>query len=207
MQVILLERIPKLGGMGDEVRVKDGYARNFLLPQNKALRATEANRQKFERDRQMLVDRNNERKAAAETVGSDIDGKTFIVVRQAAETGQLYGSVSSRDVSDLLAAEGFKVGRNQVVLNNPIKVIGLHAVELALHAEVSVKITLNVARSEDEALRQEQGEDLTIREDDYEIETYTGEDEDEEGDDDLEDHRGADLSDDPASEQPISDEA
>lgn len=183
MQVILLERIPKLGAMGEEVRVKDGYARNFLLPQNKALRATDANRAKFERDRQMLVERNNERKAAAETVGSDIDGKTFIVVRQAAETGQLYGSVSSRDVSDLLAAEDFKVGRNQVVLNNPIKVIGLHDVELALHAEVSVKITLNVARSEDEAVRQAEGEDLTIREDDYEIETFTGEEEDDDEDD------------------------
>lgn len=184
MQVILLERIPKLGAMGDEVRVKDGFARNFLLPQHKALRATDANRLKFERDRQVLVERNNERKAAAETIGSDIDGKTFIVVRQAAETGQLYGSVSARDVADLLVADGFKVARNQVVLNNPIKVIGLHDVELALHAEVSVTVTMNVARSEDEAVRQAQGEDLSIREDDFEIETFTGEDED---DDDYDD--------------------
>ena len=176
MQVILLERIPKLGAMGEEVRVKDGYARNFLLPQEKALRATAANRARFERDRQLLVERNNERREAAEAVGSDLNGKSFIVVRQAAETGQLYGSVSTRDISELLIEDGFKVVRNQVVLNTPIKVIGLHEVELALHSEVSVSITLNVARSADEAERQAEGEDLTLREDDYEIETFSEDD-------------------------------
>ena len=160
MDVILLERIARLGQMGDTVKVKDGYARNFLLPKGKALRANEANKKKFEGQRAQLEARNLERKSEAEAVAEKLDGKNFIVVRSAGETGQLYGSVSSRDIADLLAAEGFNVGRNQVELNQPIKTIGLTNVEIALHPEVHVTVTLNIARSADEAERQAAGEKL-----------------------------------------------
>ena len=164
MEVILLERISRLGQMGDTVKVKDGFARNFLLPQGKALRANEANKKKFEGQRAQLEARNLERKSEAQQVAEKLDGKSFIVVRSAGETGQLYGSVSTRDIADLLTAEGFSVNRNQVELNQPIKTIGLTNVAIALHPEVEVTITLNIARTADEAERQAKGETLTTAE-------------------------------------------
>ncbi|EHK57017.1 50S ribosomal protein L9 [Allomesorhizobium alhagi] len=164
MEVILLERISRLGQMGDTVKVKDGFARNFLLPQGKALRANEANKQKFEGQRAQLETRNLERKSEAQQIADQLDGKSFIVVRSAGETGQLYGSVSTRDISEIVTAEGFTVGRNQVELNQPIKTIGLTNVAIALHPEVEVTITLNIARTADEAERQAKGETLTTAE-------------------------------------------
>jgi large subunit ribosomal protein L9 len=164
MEVILLERISRLGQMGETVKVKDGFARNFLLPQGKALRANEANKKKFEGQRAQLEARNLERKSEATQVAEKLDGKSFIVVRSAGETGQLYGSVSTRDIADLLIAEGFTVNRNQIELNQPIKTIGLSNVAIALHPEVEVTVTLNVARSADEAERQAKGETLTTAE-------------------------------------------
>jgi large subunit ribosomal protein L9 len=160
MDVILLERIGRLGQMGDVVRVKDGYARNFLLPSGKALRATEANRQKFERDRTMLEERNSEKRSAAQGDAGQIDGKSFIIIRQAGESGQLYGSVSTRDIAEAASAAGTHVERNQVLLDSPIKSIGLHPVRIALHPEVVVQVTVNVARSADEAEAQARGEVL-----------------------------------------------
>jgi large subunit ribosomal protein L9 len=164
MEVILLERISRLGQMGETVKVKDGFARNFLLPQGKALRANEANKKKFEGQRAQLETRNLERKSEAQTVADQLDGKSFIVVRSAGETGQLYGSVSTRDISEIVTAEGFTVSRNQVELNQPIKTIGLTNVAIALHPEVEVTITLNIARTADEAERQAKGETLTTAE-------------------------------------------
>ena len=164
MEVILLERISRLGQMGDTVRVRDGFARNFLLPQGKALRANEANKKKFEGQRSQLEARNLERKSEAEQVAEKMDGMTFVVVRSAGETGQLYGSVSPRDIAELLVAEGFTISRNQVELNQPIKEIGLRNVSIALHPEVEVAVTLNVARSTEEAERQARGETLTTAE-------------------------------------------
>ena len=161
MDVILLERINKLGQMGETVRVKDGYARNYLLPLGKALRSNAGNKARFEAERATLEARNLERKSEAEKVSSELDGKSFIVVRSAGETGQLYGSVAARDIIEVLEAEGFKINRNQIDLNTPIKTIGLHQVTLHLHAEVEISIELNVARSADEASRQAQGENLT----------------------------------------------
>jgi large subunit ribosomal protein L9 len=196
MDIILLERIAKLGQMGDVVRVREGYARNFLLPQKKALRATEANRKRFETDRGQLEARNLERRQEAESVGSKLDGKSFVIVRQAGETGQLYGSVSTRDLSDAITASGFNLSRNQVALNQPIKSIGLHKVEIALHPEVSVTVTVNVARSADEAERQAKGEDLTVREQPEAIETYSEDREDGAGERFLEDRAGRDVSED-----------
>jgi len=162
MKVILLERVGRMGHIGDEVTVKDGFARNFLLPQQKALRATEANRKRFESERHVIEQRNTERREAAAGIASGLNGKTVVMIRQAGETGQLYGSVSSRDVAEALSADGFTVARSQVNLADPIKTVGLHAVPLNLHAEVAVSITVNVARSEDEAERQAKGEDLTV---------------------------------------------
>jgi large subunit ribosomal protein L9 len=170
MQVILLERIPRLGQMGDVVRVRDGYARNFLLPQGKALRATKDNAKRFETERAQLEARNLDRKNEAGAVAEKLDGQSFIVVRQAGETGQLYGSVNARDVAEILTKGGFSVGRAQVVLNQPIKTIGLHTVAIALHPEVESKVTINVARSEDEAQRQARGEDLSLRDMDFDDE-------------------------------------
>ncbi|AZO58795.1 MULTISPECIES: 50S ribosomal protein L9 [unclassified Mesorhizobium] len=164
MEVILLERISRLGQMGETVKVKDGFARNFLLPQGKALRANEANKKKFEGQRAQLEARNLERKSEAAQIAEKLDGKSFIVVRSAGETGQLYGSVSTRDIAELLTAEGFSVSRNQIELNQPIKTIGLSNVAIALHPEVEVTVTLNVARSADEAERQAKGETLTTAE-------------------------------------------
>jgi large subunit ribosomal protein L9 len=171
MEIILLERIARLGQMGDVVRVRDGFARNFLLPHGKALRATEANRKKFESQRSQLEARNLERKTEADQVGGKLAGQTFVVIRQAGETGQLYGSVTPRDLATAMTEGGFSVNRNQVALNQPIKTIGLHKVNVALHPELSVAITVNVARSADEAERQARGEDLTIREEQERIVT------------------------------------
>jgi large subunit ribosomal protein L9 len=163
MQVILLERIPRLGQMGETVKVKNGYARNYLLPQGKALRATDSNKLKFEAQRVELEARNLERKTEALTVHEKLDGTSYVIVRSAGETGHLYGSVSTRDIATVLEENGFKVARAQVNLNNPIKLIGLHEVVISLHPEVESKIVANVARSEDEAQRQAKGEDLTGR--------------------------------------------
>ena len=164
MHVILLERVAKLGQMGDVVRVKDGYARNFLLPLGKALRATENNKKHFEGQRAQLEARNLELKNEAQAVGDKLDGQSFILIRQAGETGQLYGSVSTRDIAETIIAGGISVNRNQVVLSTPIKALGLHNVPVHLHAEVSVKVTINVARSAEEAERQAKGETLVVRE-------------------------------------------
>ena len=162
MKVILLERVGRMGHIGDEVTVKDGFARNFLLPQQKALRATEANRKRFDAERQNIEKRNQERRELAAGVAAGLNGKSVVMIRQAGETGQLYGSVSSRDVADALSAAGYSVARSQVNLADPIKTVGLHTVALNLHAEVAVTVTVNVARSEDEANRQAKGEDLTV---------------------------------------------
>jgi large subunit ribosomal protein L9 len=162
MEVILLERVAKLGQIGDTVKVKDGFARNFLLPNGKALRATEANKKKFEGMKAQIEAQNLERKTEAEAVAKKVDGKSVILVRQAGETGQLYGSVSTRDIADALTKDGVSVERRQIVLNSPIKTIGLHVLPVALHPEVEVKITVNVARTPDEAERQARGEDLSV---------------------------------------------
>lgn len=162
MKVILLERVGRTGTIGDEVNVKDGFARNFLLPQGKALRATEANRKRFDNERAHIEQRNEERRNAAAGIADGLNGRTVVIIRQAGETGQLYGSVAARDVVEALAADGFTVQRNQVDLADPIKSVGVHTVALALHPEVEVSITVNVARSADEADRQAQGEDVTV---------------------------------------------
>lgn len=170
MHVILLERIPRLGQMGDTVKVKPGFARNFLLPRGKALRANEANKARFERERAQLEARNLELKTEASAIAEKLDGKSFIMVRQAGETGQLYGSVSSRDIADVVTAEGFTVARSQIALNSPLKTLGLHTVPVRLHPEVEAAITINIARSAAEAERQAKGEDLTQRGERSEIE-------------------------------------
>ncbi|WP_208435218.1 50S ribosomal protein L9 [Bartonella phoceensis] len=169
MDIILLERIPRLGQMGDIVSVKDGYARNFLLPQGKALRANETNKKHFEIQRAQLEARNLERKSEAQKVAEKLDGRSFIAVRSAGETGQLYGSVSTRDISEIITNAGFSIGRNQVELNHPIKTIGLHTITLNLHPEVQISVIINVARSESEAQRQAEGENLTSAEAIYDI--------------------------------------
>ncbi|WP_455478470.1 50S ribosomal protein L9 [Bartonella sp. B10] len=169
MDVILLERIPRLGQMGDIVSVKDGYARNFLLPQGKALRANEVNKKQFETQRAQLEARNLERKSEAQKIAEKLDGKSFIVVRSAGETGQLYGSVSTRDISEIITIDGFSIGRNQIELNHPIKTIGLHVIIISLHPEVQISVTINVARSANEAQRQAEGETLTSIEAIYDV--------------------------------------
>ena len=160
MKVVLLERVENLGTIGDVVGVKDGYARNYLLPRHKALRATAANLKVFEAQKEQIVARNAAAKAAAEKAASELDGSSYIVIRQAGDTGQLYGSVNARDVADAVAEAGGKVERNQVVLNTPIKTLGLHQITVRLHAEVAITITVNVARSQDEAERQAAGENV-----------------------------------------------
>ena len=163
MEVILLERIGKLGQMGDVVRVKDGFARNFLLPRGKALRATADNKTRFESMKVELQARNLELKSGAEKIAATLDGKTIVVLRQASEAGQLFGSVSPRDIAGMLNADGAEVNRSQVVLNAPIKTIGQYKVPLALHPEVETIITVIVARSAGEAERVARGEDVTVR--------------------------------------------
>jgi large subunit ribosomal protein L9 len=160
MQVILLERVENLGGIGDEVKVRDGFARNFLLPQKKALRANEANRKVFEGRRAEIEARNAETRAAAERSSKSIDGQSYVLIRQAGEAGQLYGSVSSRDIADEINKGATKIDRAAVVLDRPIKTIGLCDVRVRLHAEVSVSVKVNVARSQDEAERQARGENV-----------------------------------------------
>ena len=160
MDVILLERVEKLGQMGDLVRVKDGFARNFLLPRGKALRATDANKKRFEAQKAELEARNLERKSEAEAVGGKLDGVAIVNIRQAGERGQLYGSVAARDIADALGAEGFQVDKNQVILDKPVKTLGLFDQRVQLHPEVIATITVNVARSEEEAERQARGEDV-----------------------------------------------
>jgi large subunit ribosomal protein L9 len=164
MEVILLERVAKLGQMGETVRVRDGFARNFLLPRGKALRATSANKERFETQRAQLEARNLELRKEAEAVAGKLDGQSFVVIRQAGETGVLYGSVSTRDLAETLTKGGFTLGRDQLVLNAPIKTLGLHTVPVALHPEVEVKVTINVARSPEEAERQARGETVVARE-------------------------------------------
>ena len=173
MQVILLERIGRLGQMGDVVNVKNGYARNFLLPQKKALRATEENLARFETNRAQLEARDLELKKEAEAVAAKLKGKSFIVIRQAGDTGQLYGSVTPRDIAEIVTAGGFSIDRRQIVIDRPIKTLGIHATKVALHPEVIVNVSLNVARTEDEAERQARGEDVTmIREEAPTLETF-----------------------------------
>lgn len=184
MEVILLERVGRLGQMGDVVKVKDGYARNFLLPRGKALRANKANRELFETQRVQLEARNLELRAEAAKVAEKLDGQSFIVVRQAGEMGQLYGSVSTRDIADLLTAGGFTVERNQVALNAPIKAIGLHTVAIHLHPEVESKVTINIARSAEEAERQGRGEEVLTRDNESLFEREVAPITDEEGYDD-----------------------
>jgi large subunit ribosomal protein L9 len=176
MQVILLERIGRLGQMGDVVNVKNGYARNFLLPQKKALRATSENLARFEKDRTQLEARDLELKKEAEAVASKLDGGKFIAIRQAGDTGQLYGSVTPRDIAEVVTSGGFTIDRRQIVLDRPIKSLGLHPVKVALHPEVVVGISLNIARTEDEADRQARGEDVTVIKDEAPtLETYNPE--------------------------------
>ncbi len=160
MQVILLERVEKLGQIGDVVTVKDGFARNFLLPRNKALRANEANRKVFEANKARIVAENDTKREDAKKASGDIDGASVTLIRQASNTGQLYGSVSVRDIADALEAEGKKVTKQQIVLDRPIKSIGVYDVKVVLHAEVSVTVKVNVARSPEEADLQSQGVDV-----------------------------------------------
>jgi large subunit ribosomal protein L9 len=164
MEVILLERVAKLGQMGETVKVRDGFARNFLLPRGKALRATKANKEHFETQRAQLEARNLERRKEAEAVGEKLNGQSFTVIRQAGETGVLYGSVSTRDLAEIITQGGYSVGRDQLAINQPIKTLGLHTVPVVLHPEVEVQVTINVARSPEEAERQARGESVTTRE-------------------------------------------
>lgn len=182
MEVILLQRIGRLGQMGDVVNVKDGYARNYLLPQKKALRATDENRARFESQRSQLEANNLELKKEAEAVAEKLAGKVFVAIRSAGDTGQLYGSVSTRDIAEVVTEGGFTVERRQVIMDRPIKTLGLHDTSVALHPEVVVRVTLNVARSADEAERQSRGEDVTVvKEEKLELETFNPDEMFEEG--------------------------
>lgn len=160
MKVILLERVERLGGLGDIVSVKDGFARNFLLPKSKALRANNANMKVFEGQRAEIEARNARTRETASKAGGKLDGATYVMIRQAGESGQLYGSVSGRDVADAVNAEGGKVDRSMVALDKPIKTIGMHQVKIRLHAEVALTVNINIARSMDEAERQARGENV-----------------------------------------------
>lgn len=160
MKVVLLERVENLGAIGEVVSVKDGFARNFLLPRDKARRATSSNLKAFETERVAIEARNEKNRDEAGKIGAKIDGQTYILIRQAGETGQLYGSVAARDVVEAVTAEGGKIERSQIVLNTPIKALGLHEVPVRLHAEVVATVKINVARSADEAERQAKGEDV-----------------------------------------------
>ena len=160
MQIVLLERVAKLGQMGEVVRVRDGYARNFLLPQGKALRATAANLKRFESERAQLEARNLEARGEAEKVGAKLDGRSFVVIRSAADGGALYGSVTTRDIAEAATEGGYSVDRRQVVLDQPIKELGLHQIAVVLHPEVEVSITVNVARSREEAELQASGRSI-----------------------------------------------
>jgi large subunit ribosomal protein L9 len=163
MEVILLERVAKLGQMGETVKVRPGFARNFLLPRGKALRATKGNKERFETERAQLEARNLERRSEAQAVADKLNGQSFTVIRQSGETGVLYGSVSTRDIAEIITQGGFTVSRDLINLNTPIKTLGLHTVPVALHPEVEVQVTVNVARSPEEAERQARGEAVTTR--------------------------------------------
>ena len=160
MKVILLERVEGWGTLGDVVNVKDGFARNFLLPRSKALRATASNLKSFEGQRADIEARNAKTREQAGTAGEKLDGTSYIMIRQAGESGQLYGSVSGRDVADMVNAEGGKIDRSMVILDKPIKTLGVHPVKVKLHAEVTISVNINIARSQDEAERQAKGEDV-----------------------------------------------
>lgn len=160
MQVILLERVAKLGQMGDVVKVKDGFGRNFLLPQGKALRATEANKKAFEAQKAQIEARNLETKAEAQKLAERLDGTSYVVIRSASDTGALYGSVTPRDIADAATAAGFTIDRRQVVLNAPIKALGVHSLSVVLHPEVVAKVSVNVARSAEEAELQASGKSI-----------------------------------------------
>jgi large subunit ribosomal protein L9 len=160
MKVILLERVDRLGTLGEIVNVKDGFARNFLLPRAKALRATSANMKVFEGQKHEIEARNTKARETAAESGEGLDGTNYVLIRQAGETGQLYGSVTGRDVADIVNGAGGKIDRSMVVLDKPIKTLGLHPVKVKLHAEVTVTVNINIARSQDEADRQEKGENV-----------------------------------------------
>ena len=160
MQVILLERVAKLGQMGDVVKVKQGFARNYLLPQGKALRASEANLKAFEAQKAQLEARNLETRAEAQALAAKLDGTSYVVIRSASDGGALYGSVTPRDIADAASAEGFSIDRRQIVLDQPIKTLGIHSVAVVLHPEVSAKIQVNVARSPEEAELQASGKSI-----------------------------------------------
>ena len=195
MHVILLERVAKLGHMGQEVTVKDGYARNYLLPQGKALRANSANRARFEADKEVIEERNKERISGAQEIGDALGGKSFVVIRSAGETGQLYGSVASRDVVTILQDNGFKIARAQIDLNTPIKTLGLHSITLNLHADVQVAIEFNIGRTADEAALQAQGVDMSSADAMYDLAEQA------EADDAAEDEVEADAEGEDASEE------
>lgn len=182
MQVILLQRIGRLGQMGDVVTVKNGFARNFLLPQKKALRATKENLAQFQTQRAQLEANNLELKKEAEAVSEKLDGKIFVAIRSAGDTGQLYGSVSTRDLADAITAGGFTVDRRQVTLDKPIKSLGLHEIMVSLHPEVQVSVKINVARTPEEAEKQARGEDVSVvKAEKLELETFNPEDAFEDG--------------------------
>ncbi|MEM6414771.1 MAG: 50S ribosomal protein L9 [Pseudomonadota bacterium] len=166
MELILLERVENLGQMGDVVKVRPGYARNYLLPQKKALRANDTNKKIFETQRAELEARNLERKKDADAAASKLDGRSFVVIRQASETGMLYGSVSTRDIAETASADGVQIARSQVRLDKPLKTLGISKVRIVLHPEVTATIEINIARSEDEALRQARGENVLARDTD-----------------------------------------
>ncbi|AOX16222.1 50S ribosomal protein L9 [Kozakia baliensis] len=176
-ELILLQRVEHLGQMGDLVRVKPGYARNFLLPQGKALRANAQNRQRFETERAQLEAQNLKRREEAERLAERMHGLTVVIIRQAGDSGSLYGSVSTRDIALAATAAGLTVNRNQVILAHPIKLLGLTEARIALHPEVSIPLTVNVARSEEEAERQARGEAISQEEDEYVLETEAETDE------------------------------
>jgi large subunit ribosomal protein L9 len=177
MEVILLERVEKLGAIGDVVKVKDGFARNYLLPRKKALRANDANRKLFETNRGRIEEENAARRSDAEGASKSVDGKTVQLIRQASNTGQLYGSVSARDIVEALDAVGAKVTKSQVVLDRPIKAIGMHEVKVALHPEVQVTVKVNVARSPEEADLQAQGVDVMAQMFERDTAAFTEQDE------------------------------
>lgn len=160
MQIILLERVEKLGTIGDEVEVKNGFARNFLIPQGKALLANDKNRARFEAERAEIEARNERARSEAAATGDTLEGQIFVLIRQAGDTGQLFGSVTARDIAEAATEAGQKVEKRQVLLNEPIKAIGMHELQVRLHAEVTVTVTANVARSTDEAERQAAGENV-----------------------------------------------
>ena len=206
MEVVLLERIERLGQMGDVVRVKDGFARNFLLPTGKALRATKVNLAQFEAQRAQLEAQNLERKGEASIVGDKLNGEQFIVIRQASDTGQLYGSVSTRDIAETVTENGFTIVRSQVILDRPIKELGLNDLSIRLHPEVSVSITLNIARSVEEAEAQARGEVIRPGYEDEDDEDLEASEFLDDGDDADAEESTEEASEEEASEEEASEE-